>query len=145
VSPMCVMRWFQYFLQWGLELCRLRGLKLIDASREMGMTMLRLMQLRLAIGLLGAGILSFTAASAWAFSQEIIGPGSGGNSAFTDPDNQLTDTNNHNSSQSAQPFSSSGPSVQFGVQQGPVTTFGRGSGYNTSTPDPYYRSLLNGN
>jgi hypothetical protein len=34
--------------------------------------------------------------------------------------------------------------VQFGVQQGPLTTFGRGNGYN-ATPDPYYRPLTNGN
>jgi hypothetical protein len=33
--------------------------------------------------------------------------------------------------------------VQFGVQQGPLTTFGQGNRYNT--PDPYFRSLTNGN
>jgi hypothetical protein len=111
----------------------------------MGIMMLRLMQLRLTTGLVAAGILSLTAASAWAFSQETVSPGGSGNYTFTDPDNHLTDPDNHNSGQSARPFGSSGPAVQFGVQQGPLTTFGRGNGYNTSTPDPYYRPLLNGN
>jgi hypothetical protein len=109
------------------------------------MMMLRLIQLRLAVGLAAAGILSLTAASAWAFSQEVVGAGGAGNYTFTDPDNHLTDPDSHNSGQSTQPFGSNGPVVQFGVQQGPVTTFGRSNGYNTSTPDPYYRPLVNGN
>ena len=67
-----------------------------------------------------------------------------GNYSFGDPDKQVTDPNNQSSGQGARPFSSNGPTVQFGIQQGPVTTFGRGNSYN-STPDPYYRSLLNGN
>jgi len=100
--------------------------------------MLRLMQLRLTVGLFAAGILSLTVGSAWAFSQEMVLPGSGGSSTFSDPDN-------HNSGQSARPFGSNGPSVQFGVQQGPLTPYGRSNGYNTTTPDPYYRPLYNGN
>jgi hypothetical protein len=101
------------------------------------------MQLRLAVGLFVAGVLSLTVTSAWAFSQQIVSP-DGGNYQFSDPDKQLTDSDNHSSGQSARPFGSSGPTVQFGVQQGPLTTFGRGNGYN-ATPDPYYRSLTNGN
>jgi hypothetical protein len=107
--------------------------------------MLRLMQLRLTVGLLAAGILSLTVGSAWAFSQEMVMPGSGGSSTFSDPDNQLTDPDNHNSGQSARPFGSNGPTVQFGVQQSPLTPYGRSNGYNTTTPDPYYRPLYNGN
>jgi hypothetical protein len=107
--------------------------------------MLRSMQLRLAVCLFAAGILSLTVASAWAFSQETVSPGDGGNYNFGDPDKQLTDPDNSNSGQGTRPFGSNGPTVQFGVQQGPLTTFGRGNGYNTSTPDPYYRSLTNGN
>ena len=95
------------------------------------------------LGLFAAGILSLTVSSAWAFSQQIVSP-DGGNYQFTDPDQKITpDTNN--SSQGARPFGSSGPTVQFGVQQGPLTTFGRSNGYNNSTPDPYFRPLYNGN
>src|SRR5215469_9101472 len=35
-----------------------------------------------------------------------------------------------------------GPTVQFGIQQGPMSTFGQSNRYNT-TPDPYFRSLQN--
>jgi len=100
--------------------------------------------LRLAVGMFAAGILSLTVTSAWAFSQETVSPGGDGNYNFGDPDKSLTDPDNNNSSQGARPFGSNGPTVQFGVQQGPSTTFGRGSGY-TSTPDPYFRPLTNGN
>ncbi len=105
--------------------------------------MLRLMQLGLTVGLFAAGILSLTVASAWAFSQEIVGPGNNGNYTFTDPDKHLADPDNHNFGQGTQPFGSNGPVVQFGVQQGPLTPFGRSNGYNT--PDPYFRPLFNGN
>ena len=96
------------------------------------------------LGLFAAGILSLTATSAWAFSQQIVSP-DGGNYSFGDPDKQPTTSNNNNSSQGTKPFGSSGPTVQFGVQQGPLTTFGRSNGYNNSTPDPYFRPLTNGN
>lgn len=102
--------------------------------------MLRLMQLRLAIGLLAAGILSLAVASAWAFTREDVLSGSDGNYTFTDPDSK----DNHNSGQGVRPLGSNGPVVQFGVQQGSSSSFSRGSNYNTSPPDPYYRSLLNG-
>jgi hypothetical protein len=98
--------------------------------------MLRLMQLRLAVGLFATAILSLTVASAWAFSRESVSPSDGGNSTFTDPNDKLTDPDNHNSSQGARPFGSNGPVVQFGVQQGPLTSFGRGSGYDRSLPGP---------
>jgi hypothetical protein len=107
--------------------------------------MLRLLQFRLAVGLFVAGILSLTVASAWAFSREIVSPDGAGNYSFTDPNNKITDPDNHNSGQGARPFGSNGPVVQFGVQQSPLTPFGRGNGYDRSLPDPYYRPLLNGN
>ena len=94
------------------------------------------------LGLFAAGILSLTATSAWAFSQQIVLP-DGGNYSFGDPDKQPTTSNNQSSSQATRPFGSSGPVVQFGVQQGPLTTFGQGNRYNT--PDPYFRPLTNGN
>jgi hypothetical protein len=103
---------------------------------------IRMMQTRLAVSLFAAGIFLLTAASAWAFSRENVLP-DGGNYSFGDPDKQPTTLDNHTSSQSARPFGSSGPVVQFGVQQGPLTTFGQGNRYNT--PDPYFRSLTNGN
>jgi hypothetical protein len=89
------------------------------------------------------GILSLTICSAWAFTRENVSPTDGGNYSFDDPNNRLTDPDNHNSGQSARPLGSNGPVVQFGIQQGPLTPFGRGNGYN-STPDPYFRPL-NGN
>ncbi len=109
--------------------------------------MLRLTQLRFAaVALIAATAVSLTAASAWAFSQENLGAGGAGNSTFADPDDQFT-----NSAQGAHPFGPSGPVVQFGVQQGPLTPFGRfqGDGYNASPqdslPDRYSRPLGNGN
>jgi hypothetical protein len=105
-----------------------------------GMMMLRSMQLRLAVGLLAAGLLSLSIASAWAFTRENVSP-DGGNYSFTDPDQKLTDPGNRNSDQGTKPFGSTGPVVQFGVQQGPLT------GRSNSAPpaDPYFRSLQMGN
>ena len=60
--------------------------------------MLRLMQ-RLAIGLFAAGIFSFGGGSAWAFSQQTVGPGGAGNYTFADPDEHLIDPDNQNSGQ----------------------------------------------
>jgi hypothetical protein len=87
-------------------------------------------------------MLSLTAASAWAFSRETVLP-DGGNYTFGDPDKQVTTPDNRNLGQGTRPFGSNGPVVQFGVQQGPQTTFGQGNRYDT--PDPYFRSLRNGN
>jgi hypothetical protein len=103
-----------------------------------------MLRYRLAFGLFAAGILLSTVASAWAFSQQIVSP-DGGNYSFGDPDKQSTTSNNNSSNQGARPFGSNGLSVQFGVQQGPLTTFGRGNGYNNSAPDPYYQTLRPGN
>src|SRR5215469_16857442 len=101
---------------------------------------MRLVAPRLALGLFAAGVVLFTAASAWAFTRENVSP-DGGNYSFGDPDKQPTTSDNNSSSQSTRPFGSSGPVVQFGIQQG--TGFGQSNRYNT--PDPYYRSLLKGN
>jgi hypothetical protein len=73
-----------------------------------------------------------------------VSPDGGGNYSFGDPDKQPTTSGNNSSSQGAGPFGSTGLTVQFGTQQGPSSTFGRGNGYN-STPDPYFKSLSNGN
>lgn len=102
----------------------------------------RRMEPRLAAGLFAAGIFLFITASASAFSRESVSP-DGGNYSFGDPDKQTTTSDNHSSSQSARPFGSNGPTVQFGVQQGPLSTFGQGNRYGT--PDPYFRPLTNGN
>jgi len=104
---------------------------------------LRAMQL--AVGVVAAGILALTVASAWAFSQQTVLPGDGGNYNFGDPNKQIADPDDQNSGQGTRPFGSNGPTLQFGVQQGSGVTFGRSNGYNTSTPDPYFRSLTNGN
>src|SRR5215831_16560486 len=86
---------------------------------------------RLAVGLFAAGLVLLTTGSAWAFSRENVLP-DGGNYSFGDPDKQPTTSDSHSSSQSTRPFGSSGPVVQFGVQQG--TGFGQSNRYNT--PDP---------
>ncbi len=111
--------------------------------------MLQLMQ-RLAVGVLAAALFSSSVASAWAFSQQTVGPGSAGNYTFTDPydhladpDNHLTDPDSHNSDQGIRPFGANGPVVQFGIQQNSLTPFGRSD--DTSTPDPYYKPLHFGN
>ena len=52
------------------------------------MTM-RFMGPRLAVGAFAAGLVLFTAASAWAFSRENVLP-DGGNYSFGDPDKQPT-------------------------------------------------------
>jgi hypothetical protein len=111
----------------------------------MGIMTLRLMQLRLVVGVFAAGALALTATGAWAFSQETVSPGAnGGNYNFGDPDKQVADPDNQSSSQGTRPFGSNGPTVQFGVQQG-YGGFSRGNDYNNSLPDPYFRSLNNGN
>ena len=102
-----------------------------------------MLRYRLAFSLFAAGFLLSTVASAWAFSQQTVSP-DGGNYSFGDPDKLPTTSNKNSSSQGAQPFGSNGLSVQFGVQQGPLTTFGRGNGYNDSAPDPYYQTLRPG-
>ena len=99
-----------------------------------------MLRYRLTFGLFAAGVLLLTSASAWAFSQQSVGPGGDGNSTFTDPDEQLTGSEQLTDSvKSVRPFDSNGPAMQFGVQQqGTLIPF-------TSAPDPYYRPLRNGN
>ena len=63
------------------------GWTTIHPSGKWGITMLRHWS---AFGLLAAGILLSSGACAWAFSQQSVGPGDNGNSAFTDPDDQIT-------------------------------------------------------
>ena len=104
---------------------------------------LRMMQL--AVSVVAVGILALTVTAAWAFSQQTVSPGDGGNYNFGDPDKQIADPGDQNSGQGTRPFGSHGPTLQFGVQQGSGVTFGRGDGYNNSLPDPYFRSLNNGN
>jgi hypothetical protein len=109
----------------------------------MGGMMIRFMRFRFAaVVFFAAAVVSFTAASASAFTLETVRPAGDGNSTFADPDNHVT-----NSGQGVQ-LGPNGPVLQFGVQQGPVSSFGRfqSNDYNTSsTPDPYYGSLSNHN
>ena len=95
---------------------------------------------RLAFGLFAAGILLSSGASAWAFSQQSVGPGDNGSSSFTDPDDQIT----NNFIQGVRRLDSPEQSMQLGVQQ--QGTFDplwweqslHGSG-------PYYQTPLKGN
>jgi hypothetical protein len=48
--------------------------------------------LRYRLALVAAGILSLTAPSAWAFSQQDPGAGGDGNSSFADPDDQIANS-----------------------------------------------------
>jgi len=103
--------------------------------------MYRVIKSKLAVALLvSAAALSFSA-SAWAFTQETIQPYGNSNSKFADPDNQFT------TGQGAHPFGPNGPTLQFGIQQGPTGNFGGnfgrfqgnsgGNGGNSSPLDPY--------
>jgi hypothetical protein len=103
--------------------------------------MLRRIGPKLTLALFAAGMVSLSAAAAWAFTRENVLP-DGGNYSFDDPDKRPANSDNHNTSPGSRPFGSNGPVVQFGVQQGPVSTFGQSNRY--TTPDPYFRPL-NGN
>ncbi len=95
----------------------------------------------LALGLFAAGlsaVISLTALPAWAFTRENVSP-AGGNYSFGDPDKQPTTSTDNSSSQGSRPFGSNGPTVQFGVQQGPVSSFGQSNRY--TPPDPYFGAL----
>ena len=120
------------FTRWGDGAEALQRWPYFGADRNLG----------LALSLFATGLFLLSAASAWAFTRENVSP-DGGNYSFGDPDKQPTTSDNHSSSQGSRPFGSSGPVVQFGVQQGPTSTFGQRDRYNT--PDPYFRSLQNGN
>jgi hypothetical protein len=95
---------------------------------------------RLAFGLLAAGILLSSGACAWAFSQQSVGPGDNGNSAFTDPDDQIT----NNFAQGVRPLDSNERSMQLGVQQqgtfDPLWWEQSLHGYG-----PYYQTRRSGN
>jgi hypothetical protein len=96
---------------------------------------------------LAIAVVASTSPSARAFTMETLSANPGDNSRFADPDDQVK-----NFGQGAQPFGENGPSVQFGVQQGPIGGF-RGApfgafqgGANAIPPDPYGpRSLGNNN
>jgi hypothetical protein len=100
--------------------------------------MLRQIGPKLTLALFAAGILSLSAASAWAFTRENVLP-DGGNYSFDDPNARPANSDNHSTTQGSRPFGSNGPTVQFGVQQGPVSTFGQSNRY--TTPDPYFQPL----
>jgi hypothetical protein len=93
---------------------------------------------QVTVALFAALIFSLSAASAWAFTRENVLP-DGGNYSFDDPDKRPANSDNHNTSQGTRPFGSNGPTVQFGVQQGPVSTFGQSNRH--TAPDPYFGSL----
>ena len=86
-----------------------------------------------------AAVLS-TGASVKAFTLEDLHADGGNNSNFADSDSQI-----RNFDRGAQPFGPNGPVVQFGVQQGPSTSFSRfrSDGFNTPVPDPYSLMLRN--
>jgi len=67
--------------------------------------------LRYRLALVAAGILLLTAPSAWAFSQQNAGSSGDGNSSFTDPNDQITN------SLGVRPLDSNEQSMQLGVQQ----------------------------
>jgi hypothetical protein len=98
--------------------------------------------MRLAVGLFSVGALLLSVASAWAFNQQtIVSPGSG--YATSAPDNQLVAPDKDKNNKGVQPFGLNGPTVQFGVQPGPSSSFGSGN-TRSGTPD-YYQPLFKGN
>ena len=89
---------------------------------------------RLAFGLFAAGILLSSGASAWAFSQQSVGPGDNGSSSFTDPGDQIT--NNFGVRSNEQP-------MQLGVkQQGTFDPIWWEQSLHGS--GPYYQTPRNG-
>jgi hypothetical protein len=91
----------------------------------------------LTFGLFAAGILLSTAPSAWAFSQQNAGSSGDGNSSFTDPNDQITN------SLGVRPLDSNEQSMQLGVQQqstfDPIWWEQSLHGYG-----PYYQTLRPG-
>ena len=93
--------------------------------------------LRYRLALVAAGILVLTAPSAWAFSQQNPGSGGDGNSSFTDPDDQITN------SLGVRPLDSNEQSKLSGQQQGvfdPIWWEQSLHGYG-----PYYQTHRPGN
>jgi hypothetical protein len=96
----------------------------------------KITMLRYWLALVAAGILLLTAPSAWAFSQQNAGSGGDGNSSFTDPDDQITN------SFGVRPLNSSEQSKLGGQQQGtfdPIWWEQSLHGYG-----PYYQMPRNG-
>jgi hypothetical protein len=97
--------------------------------------MLRFM--RLAVALFAAAMLLLPA-SAWAFSQQSVGPGGDGSSSFADPDDQIMNN------LGVRPLDSNEHSMQLGVQQqgtfDPLWWEQSLHGYG-----PYYQTPRNGN
>ena len=99
---------------------------------------IRWMRRGLVVGFSAAGLVSLTVVSAWAFTRENVVP-DGGNYSFTDPDAKPTGRDELNAAPGTRPFGSNGPVVQFGVRQGPVSSFGQSNRY--TPPDPYFGAL----
>jgi hypothetical protein len=119
----------------------LRGRLSDSAGADWGAIMFQLTQLRFTVcALFAVAAVLLTASSVQAFTLEDIRSGGGSNSPFADSDNQI-----RNSDRGAQPFGPNGPVVQFGVQQGPSTSFSRfrGNAFSTPAPDPYSLMLRN--
>jgi hypothetical protein len=95
--------------------------------------------LRYRLALVVAGTLSLTAPSAWAFSLQNAGSGGDGNSSFTDPADQITNS----FAQGVRRLDSSEQSTQLGVQQqgtfDPIWWEQSLHGYG-----PYYQPLRGG-
>ena len=106
--------------------------------------MLRLTALHLAAGALAIAAISSTGTSARAFTQENLNATNpDGTSRFADPDDRVKNFGG------AQPFGQNGPTVNFGVHQGPgpyspYAPFGQLRSNNVTPPDPYARPLGNG-
>jgi hypothetical protein len=95
---------------------------------------------RYRLALFAAGILLLTVASAWAFSLQNAGSGGDGNSSFTDPTDQITNS----FAQGVRRLDSGEQSMQLGVQQqgtfDPIWWEQSLHGYG-----PYYQPLRKGN
>jgi hypothetical protein len=95
--------------------------------------MLRSIQFRLAAAALALGAMALAGTSAQAFTMENLSGNPDGSSRYVDPDGQVKN--------GVMPFGQNGPSVQFGSQTGPYSTFGRvpaaGFGSSQVPPDPY--------
>jgi hypothetical protein len=105
--------------------------------------MLRLTQLHLAVVAAAIAAVSLSVASARAFTMENLSANPGGNSRFSDPDDQV-----QSPGRGMQPFGPGGPTVQFGGGQG-AAPLGHypGAGFaapSSPPPDPYARPLGNG-
>ena len=78
--------------------------------------------------MIAAATIALTTASAWAFSQQTLGPGGNGNYNFnyTDPDHPGT------SSQSTLPSDPNSPGLHFSIEHGQTAPFSGFQGGNRS-------------